>query len=96
MPAESASRGTSPASPPNSEALSRRVTSWSRTRCVCDVCVQAGLLVIDEFGQEKVTEWAASELFSILNARYAAKRPLLLVAGPLPLHQGTRFVRGRG
>ena len=43
-----------------------------------DACLRADLLVLDDFGQEKVTEWAASELFSVINARYADRRPILI------------------
>lgn len=36
------------------------------------------LLVLDDFGQEKTTEWAASQLFDVVDDRCQNKRPLIL------------------
>lgn len=36
------------------------------------------LLVIDDLGKEKMTEWAASTLYSIINARYEDLRPTVI------------------
>lgn len=36
------------------------------------------LLVLDDVGAEKMTEWAAATLYTILNARYQAKLPTII------------------
>lgn len=39
---------------------------YSRLKLYCDV----GLLVFDDFGSEKITEWGAEQLQTIVNSRY--------------------------
>lgn len=36
------------------------------------------VLVLDDLGKEKPTEWATEQLFSIINTRYDAQRPLIV------------------
>lgn len=36
------------------------------------------MLVIDDFGKEKLTEWGASVLFDIINARWEEERPTII------------------
>lgn len=36
------------------------------------------VLVLDDLGKERPTEWAMEQLFSIINARYDANKPLIL------------------
>lgn len=43
---------------------------------ICD----ADLLVLDDMGVEKVTDWSAETLYLIVNARYNANRPLIATA----------------
>jgi DNA replication protein DnaC len=38
------------------------------------------LLVLDDLGAEKLTEWAAGTLYSILNARYQAQLPTIITS----------------
>jgi DNA replication protein DnaC len=36
------------------------------------------VLVLDDLGKERPTEWAVEQLFSIINTRYDAKRPIIV------------------
>ena len=36
------------------------------------------LLVIDDFGKEPPTDWALSQLFRVVNARYEALKPVVV------------------
>ena len=38
------------------------------------------LLVLDDLGAEKTTEWAAEQLYRILDARYEARRPTIITS----------------
>lgn len=38
------------------------------------------LLVIDDLGAEKPTEWAVEQLYSIINARYHTRRPMVITS----------------
>jgi DNA replication protein DnaC len=38
------------------------------------------LLILDDFGQEKATEWAASQLFDLIDHRTQAKRPTIFTS----------------
>ena len=38
------------------------------------------LLVFDDVGAEKVTEWAAQTLYAVVNARYSARLPTILTS----------------
>ncbi|MBF0456891.1 MAG: ATP-binding protein [Nitrospirae bacterium] len=40
----------------------------------------APLLVLDDLGGEKVTEWSAKTLYAIINRRYAERRPVVITS----------------
>lgn len=42
------------------------------------ICKRCDLLVLDELGVEKVTEWAACELFGIIDGRYRDRKPVII------------------
>ena len=44
----------------------------------------ADLLVLDDFGAECGSEWAACELFSLVNARYTSDRPMIITSNLSP------------
>jgi len=41
---------------------------------------EVDLLVIDDLGAEKATEWAIEQLYSIVNARYHTRRPMVITS----------------
>lgn len=43
-----------------------------------DAVLTAELLVLDDLGARKMTDWAADTLFDILNSRYGARRPTVI------------------
>jgi DNA replication protein DnaC len=58
--------------------LQSRFRDFDNARVFGEACRRADLLVLDDFGQEPVTEWAASELFATIDARYREKRPVII------------------
>ena len=40
--------------------------------------VDCGLLIIDDLGKQQITEWSLATLFSILDARYRHRRPVIV------------------
>lgn len=38
----------------------------------------AGMLVLDDLGKERPTEWAVEQLFLLIDSRYSEKRPLIV------------------
>jgi DNA replication protein DnaC len=44
-----------------------------------DLCLTCDLLILDDLGAEQETDWAAEKLFVILNHRYQAELPALIV-----------------
>jgi len=44
-----------------------------------DLCQSCDLLILDDLGAENETDWAAEKLFVILNHRYQAELPTLIV-----------------
>lgn len=46
--------------------------------------VEARMLVIDDLGAEKPTEWVRERLYEIVNARYEAVRPILVTTNLSP------------
>lgn len=45
-----------------------------------DICKQTGLLVLDDLGSEKLTEWAAERLGLIINYRYGYMLPTIVTS----------------
>jgi DNA replication protein DnaC len=43
-----------------------------------DAVLGAELLVLDDLGARKMTDWAADTLFDVLNTRYSARRPTIV------------------
>jgi DNA replication protein DnaC len=46
------------------------------------------LLVLDDLGAEKATEWAAEKLYQIINERYASRLPMVVTTNHNPLTPG--------
>lgn len=40
--------------------------------------VRPGILVLDDLGKERPTEWSVEQLFSIVNARYDKRKPVIV------------------
>jgi DNA replication protein DnaC len=61
---------------------------------VLEPVMRAEVLVLDELGSQKPTEWVSDTLYLILNTRYTERRPTLfttnyrLMASPAPLAAG--------
>ncbi|HUK69046.1 MAG TPA: ATP-binding protein [Streptosporangiaceae bacterium] len=43
-------------------------------------CQQAPLLVLDDLGAEKPSEWTAERLYEIIDDRYASQRPVIITS----------------
>jgi DNA replication protein DnaC len=52
-----------------------RLKDWDQNTDTLALCKDVALLVLDDIGIERVTEWGVSQLFDILNARYQGSRP---------------------
>lgn len=57
-------------------------------------CQRAALLVIDDLGAEKPSEWTAEKTYEIVDERYAQRRPVIVTSnvppGKLTRHVGER------
>ncbi len=42
--------------------------------------MQYQLLILDDFGAERNTEYALEQLFNVIDARYQARKPLILTS----------------
>lgn len=51
-------------------------------------CQQAALLVIDDLGAEKASEWTQERLYSVIDHRYAACLPLVVTSNLPPANVG--------
>lgn len=51
---------------------------------VIDQYKTADLLIIDDLGKEKATEWSASTIYSIVNARYENELPIVITSNYSP------------
>lgn len=64
--------------------------------CVLETYQQAPLLVLDDIGAERVTDWVREQLFLIIDARYQAMLPTLVTTNDsletLEEHVGQRIV----
>lgn len=58
--------------------LVERLKDWDNAPALYDCLVGADLLVLDEFGIGKITEWAASKLFQVIDTRYANAKPIVV------------------
>lgn len=79
--------------------LQRRLKHWDTAESFLETCKECDLLVLDDFGAERVTEWAASNLFDLVDARYQDKRPVILTTNlggkALSDHYVRSLVNGR-
>lgn len=48
-------------------------------------CQKAGLLVLDDLGAEKASEWTQERLYSVIDDRYARCQPLIVTSNLPPL-----------
>lgn len=54
--------------------------------CYLEGFRKCGLLILDDFGMERQTEYAREQVFNIINSRYLAGKPLVVTTN-LSLHQ---------
>jgi len=47
---------------------------------IIDGCIGTRLIVLDDFGKEKQTEWALSTLFAIVDGRYSRGKPTIITS----------------
>jgi len=52
--------------------------AWGPEEWVCMYGTTEALLILDDFGAQQDTEWATTQLFSVLNSRYDRELPTLL------------------
>lgn len=50
----------------------------------------ADLLVLDDLGREKVTDWASERLYVLVNERYNAQRPTVVTSNYMPSELASR------
>lgn len=43
-----------------------------------ELCKECDLLIIDDFGIEKTTEWAIEKIFNLIDARYRAEKSIII------------------
>jgi DNA replication protein DnaC len=53
-------------------------------RSVVDICQRAGLLLLDDLGAEKPSEWTQERLYELIDERYAWQRPLIVTSNVPP------------
>lgn len=58
--------------------MQAKLKRWDDANDIMDDLKRVALLVLDDFGQERVTEWSSAQLFDLLDARYQAKLPTIL------------------
>ena len=56
----------------------------SRTEAFMARLYKADLLIMDDLGKEKYTEWAAEQLFSLLDRRYRERQPIIVTTNFTP------------
>ena len=49
-----------------------------------EVCKKTKLLILDDFGAEKPSEWVREQLFSVIEHRYNFRLPLIITSNLLP------------
>lgn len=59
-------------------ALQAKLKDWDNAQDIMADLKSVDLLVLDDFGQERVTEWSSSTLFDLVDSRYQDKRPTIL------------------
>jgi DNA replication protein DnaC len=78
--------------------LFEALRDFDRKAAVLDCLRAARLLVLDELVSERDTAWAVQELFTLIDARYAAQRPTILTTnferGPIARHYERVLTRG--
>jgi DNA replication protein DnaC len=66
-----------------------------KTRMRIRDCQEAGLLVLDDLGAEKPSEWAIERLYMIIDHRYAHKLPLIVTTN-VPITRLAEHMSGLG
>lgn len=62
------------------EGLKAEFNGRSSPGPTIETCINTGLLVIDDLGAERVTEWTAERLFLLVNERHSALRPTVVTS----------------
>ena len=57
---------------------------------------ESGLLMIDDLGKERPTDWTLEKLFDVIDRRYAEKKPVLITCNYTDTELIERLVGGRG
>ena len=59
--------------------LNKLKSEWSRAETeILDKISKCDLLIIDDFGTEKVTEWVLEKVFFLIDARYRMRKPFII------------------
>ena len=59
--------------------LNKLKSEWSRAETeILDKISECDLLIIDDFGAEKVTEWVLEKVFFLIDARYRMRKPFII------------------
>ena len=59
--------------------LARLKSDWSRTETeILDKISECNLLIIDDFGAERVTDWVLEKVFLLIDVRYKSEKPIII------------------
>lgn len=59
--------------------LARLKSDWSRTETeILDKISECDLLIIDDFGAERVTDWVLEKVFLLIDVRYKSEKPIII------------------
>jgi DNA replication protein DnaC len=58
--------------------------SWNSLSGQLEIMRSTGLLVLDDFGAQKPTEWASEKLYTVIDDRYEARAPLIVTTNVRP------------
>ena len=59
--------------------LARLKSDWSRTETeILDKISECDLLIIDDFGAERITDWVLEKVFLLIDVRYKSEKPIII------------------
>ncbi len=73
--------------------LQARLKRWEDADKVLTNLKRSHLLVLDDFGQERVTEWSSAQLFDLIDARNQARLPTIVTTNLGPADLRAHYVR---
>ncbi len=59
------------------------IGSENRNEYIVRLCSYP-LLILDDFGMERGTEYGLEQVYNVIDSRYISKRPLIATTNPMP------------